>query len=611
MPFKQIAEPFHYEKVLSPEDVKKPSGKQKAKAKDMKSTIKRIWDILMAEKKAFYLVILLVVASSALSLAGPVLIGHVVDGYIVEMRADGLLTVLVWLGFIYIGYSFSLWLQNYLMIGISQKTVSYMRTELFAHFHSLPLSFFDRRQYGELMSRVTNDIENVSSTLNSSFIQILSSTLTILGTVAVMFWLSPALAVITFCTVPLMYYGMRWITRRTGKLFRLQQISLGDVNGTIEESISGQRIVKAFSQEDSVAETFRRKTEELKVNGYWAQVYSGNIPKLMNLLNNFNYAVIAGAGGYFAYKGWISIGAIVIFLEFSRQFTRPLNDLANQFNTMLSAIAGAERVFEIMDTDEEASDERGKRMIGEVGGKVTFDSVSFSYDAEGENIIKDFSCEVNPGETLALVGPTGAGKTTVINLLSRFYEYTDGVIRLDGKDIRNYTRASVRSHMSFVLQESFLFQASIMENIRYGRLDATDEEVIKAAREANAHSFIERMPEGYATILKNEGSDLSQGQRQLIAIARAILADASILIMDEATSSIDTITELQIQQALKRLMKGRTCFVIAHRLNTVRDADQIIVLRDGRNIEQGTHEELIGRRGYYADLVHGGLAEDE
>ena len=611
MPFKQIAEPFHYEKVLSPEDVKKPSGKQKAKAKDMKSTIKRIWDILMAEKKAFCLVILLVVASSALSLAGPVLIGHVVDGYIVEMRADGLLTVLVWLGFIYIGYSFSLWLQNYLMIGISQKTVSYMRTELFAHFHSLPLSFFDRRQYGELMSRVTNDIENVSSTLNSSFIQILSSTLTILGTVTVMFWLSPALAVITFCTVPLMYYGMRWITRRTGKLFRLQQISLGDVNGTIEESISGQRIVKAFSQEDSVAETFRRKTEELKVNGYWAQVYSGNIPKLMNLLNNLNYAVIAGAGGYFAYKGWISIGAIVIFLEFSRQFTRPLNDLANQFNTMLSAIAGAERVFEIMDTDEEASDERGKRMIGEVGGKVTFDSVSFSYDAEGENIIKDFSCEVNPGETLALVGPTGAGKTTVINLLSRFYEYTDGVIRLDGKDIRNYTRASVRSHMSFVLQESFLFQASILENIRYGRLDATDEEVIKAAREANAHSFIERMPEGYATILKNEGSDLSQGQRQLIAIARAILADASILIMDEATSSIDTITELQIQQALKRLMKGRTCFVIAHRLNTVRDADQIIVLRDGRNIEHGTHGELIGRRGYYADLVHGGLAEDE
>ncbi len=608
MLFRQITDPFRYEKLIKPEALQSGKPAKKTKAKDAAGTVKRIWNLLTVKKGLFYSVIFLVVCSSALALLGPVLIGQIIDRYIYGGDRGSMAASLAVLLAVYAGYSLTMWLQNYIIIGLSQDTIKLLRTKLFSHFHELPMRFFDTRQRGELMSRITNDMENVSSTLNSSVIQVLSSILTLAGTVSVMIWLSPGLTAITLLVIPLMFLAMKWITKRTGKLFQLQQKSLGELNGSIQESISGQRIIKAFSQEKETEAEFLERAENLKLTGFWAQVYSGMIPKVMNLLNNVSFAVIAGFGGYFAYKGWITIGVIVVFIEFSRQFTRPLNDLANQLNTMLSAVAGAERVFEIMDSDTEVHDEAGRKELPALRGEVVFQDVSFSY-GEGEPILKDFNIHANAGDMVALVGPTGAGKSTVFNLLAGFYPFNEGRILMDGKDSKRYTRDSIRKQMSFVLQEPFLFEGTILENIRYGRLDASDSEVEQAAREANAHSFIQRLPHDYQTVLKDGGEDLSQGQKQLLAISRAILADPAILLLDEATSSIDTITEMDIQKALKRLMAGRTSFVIAHRLNTVREADQIIVLQDGKVTESGTHEALLKKKGFYAELVEAGFED--
>lgn len=604
--WKVLSEPFRYERTVDLSEVKELPSKEKIKVASKRHTLTRIWKLLTVQKGLFYFTLFLVLCSSILALVGPVLLGKIIDDYIVKQTSDGLVQLLSFLLAVYVTYSISLWLQNYMMIGIAQRTVGHLRSILFTHLHKLPMVFFDKRQQGELMSRVTNDIENVSATLNSSVIQIFSSTLTIVGTFCVMLWLSPLMTLITFITVPAMFYGMKWITKRTSVLFKEQQRNLGALNGTIQESVSGQSIIKAFSQEAYVSEKFLQEAKRLKQSGFWSQTYSGMIPKLMNVLNNISFAFIAGVGGYLALKGLVSIGVIVIFVEFSRQFTRPLNDLANQFNTLLSAIAGAERVFEILNTEEEAHDETGKRQLSAVEGKVEFKCVSFSYNNE-QPTIKDISFVVHPGESVALVGATGAGKTTIINLLARFYELDEGVMKIDDQNLNDYTRESIRKQMAFVLQESFLFRGTILENIQYGNLYASDEEVIEAAKLANAHRFIEKLPNSYQTILDDGGSGLSQGQKQLLAIARAILANPSILILDEATSSIDTITELHIQQALKRLMKGRTSFVIAHRLNTVREADQIIVLHQGELVEKGSHSQLVERKGYYYELVTAGL----
>nr|WP_257535666.1 ABC transporter ATP-binding protein [Mesobacillus foraminis] len=564
-------------------------------------TVKRIWKYLSVHKGLLSGVLLMVVMSSALGLLGPYIIGHTIDTHLAVENTDGLGWVLTGLGAVYLLHSVSLWLQNYWMIGIAQETVYTMRTQLFAKLHWLPIRFFDKRQYGELMSRVTNDIENVSSTLNSSVIQIFSSILTLIGTLSVMLWLSPLLTVITMIIVPLMFVGMKWITSRTGRLYKEQQKNLGDLNGFIEETISGQKIIKTFSQEQKVISEFLVKSENLKQAGYWAQVYTGFIPKLMNMLNNLSFTIVAAAGGIFALNGMVSIGTIVIFTEYARQFTRPLNDLSNQFNTLLSAVAGADRVFDILDEQEEASDEKQAIDLSMVKGEVEFDEVSFSYDGD-EDTVKHISFRASPGESVALVGPTGAGKSTIINLITRFYEPGKGRILIDGHESRSIKRESLRSHMAFVLQDSFLFEGTVRENIRYGRLDASDEEVEQAAIAANAYNFIKRMPEGFDTLLKQDGSGISQGQRQLLSIARAILADPSILILDEATSSIDTITELKIQEGLKRLMKGRTSFIIAHRLNTIQQSDQILVIESGRIIEKGSHDELLRKKGFYHGL---------
>jgi ATP-binding cassette, subfamily B, multidrug efflux pump len=586
--------------VLRKKEARKADNNRK-QTRGLGATIKRIWSYLADHRSLMAVVLLMVVASSGLGLLGPFLIGWGIDEFFTTKSTDGFTWLLIGLAAVYGLHSLSLWLQSYWMIGIAQKTVYTMRKQLFAHFHKLPIDFFNKRQHGELMSRVTNDIENVSATLNSSVIQIFSSVLTLVGTLAVMIWLSPLLTLVTMIIVPLMFWGMKWITTRTGKLYKEQQRRLGEMNGYIEETISGQKIIKSFSQEPKVIEEFRIKNDQLKQSGYWAQTYTGFIPKLMNMLNNLSFTIVAAVGGYFALNGMVSIGTIVIFTEYSRQFTRPLNDLSNQFNTLLSAVAGAERVFDIIDTDVEAIDERKAIALSDIKGEVEFKGVSFSYEKGGDTV-SDLSFKAEQGESVALVGPTGAGKSTIINLISRFYEPDSGVILIDGNDSKKITRESLRTQMAFVLQDSFLFQGSIRDNIRYGRLDAADEEVEQAAKAANAHSFIERLPDGYDTELSQDDAGISQGQKQLLSIARAILADPSILILDEATSSIDTITELKIQEALQNLLKGRTSFIIAHRLNTIKNADKIIVIESGHIVEKGSHEELLEQEGFYHGL---------
>ncbi|WP_062238708.1 ABC transporter ATP-binding protein [Fictibacillus sp. FJAT-27399] len=608
---KGLNEPFRHKRAVVQEVMAKEAvpRRKKEKAKDWRRTLQQIWSYLAREKGRLWLVLFMVVLSSILGLLGPFLIGKAIDHYIITKENSGLLRLLAGLLAIYILNSGALWLQNYWMIGIAQNTVFSMRTQLFRHLHKLPIPFFDQRQYGEIMSRVINDIENVSSTLNSSVIQIFSSVLTLLGTIGFMLWLSPLLTAITLVIVPVMFLGMRWITSRTGRLFKEQQRNLGELNGYIEETVSGQRIVKAFSQEDRVIAELLAKNDKLKESGFWAQTYSGFIPKLMNVLNNVSFALIAGAGGVLALKGMVTIGTIVIFAEYSRQFTRPLNDLSNQFNTLLSAVAGAERVFEVLDEEEETKDEEGNEDLDGVHGEIEFKDVSFSYE-EGGNTVNDISFHASPGETVALVGPTGAGKTTIINLLSRFYDANSGSILVDGREITGINRKALREHMGFVLQDPFLFEGTIMENIRYGRLDASDEEVREAAKEANAHSFITKLANGYETMVEQDGSGISQGQKQLLSIARAILSNPVILVLDEATSSIDTITEMKIQEALQRLMEGKTSFIIAHRLNTIQKADQILVLKDGGILERGSHDELLKQKGFYSELYHSQLQRE-
>jgi ATP-binding cassette, subfamily B, multidrug efflux pump len=590
-----------------------PGGvRPKVRAKNWSGTLGRIWSYLSAHKARLAAVLLMVVFSSGLALLGPYLVGMAVDDYLESGGGRPWAMFLVGLTLVFAGSSLTSWLQNIWMIGIAQETVYRMRSELFAQLHRLPIPYYGKRQQGEIMSRLTNDMDNVSSTLNSSAIQIFSSVLTLVGTLAVMLYLSPLLTVLTFLVVPLMMAGMRWITKRTGPLYKRRQQDLGSLNGYIEETLSGQRIIKAFSQEQRVLQGFRERNEAIRSSSFWAQTISGFIPKLMNGLNNLSFAIVAGIGGVLAVRGsaGVTVGVIVVFVEYARQFTRPLNDLANQWNTLLSAIAGAERVFEVLDEEVEASDEEEAVELSSVRGEVVFSGVYFSYEEHGNedgDTLEEISFTANPGETIALVGPTGAGKTTLIQLLSRFYEPSRGTITVDGRDIRTIRRDSLRSQMAFVLQDSFLFQGTIRDNIRFGRLDATDAEVEEAAKLANAHSFIVRMPGGYDKVLGADGGGISQGQRQLLAIARAILADPSILVLDEATSSIDTVTEIKIQEGLQRLMQGRTSFVIAHRLNTIRQADKILVLKEGRLIEQGSHEELLRRHGFYHSLYHSGL----
>ena len=594
---------FNYEPIITKEQIKNANGKKKkgARAENWTYTIKRILDFVAEQKALLIVVLLLVVASSVLALIGPFIIGRLIDRFIDGGSLSTLDKWLYGLAGIYLLYGLASYFQNYWMVSIAQQTVFRIRSQLYEHFFKLPLRFFDKRKHGELMSRATNDIETISSTLNSAFIQVVSSILTLTGTVAVMLWLSPMLTLVTMLIIPLMFYGMRWITKRTSLLFKQQQVAIGDMNGLIEESITGQHVVKAFSQEQEMLRQFDKKNERIRTVGFWSLTYSGFIPKVMNTLNSLSFAIVACVGGIFAYYGHISIGTIVIFTEYARQFTRPLNDLANQFNTVLSALAGAERVFLILDEEPDKVD--GSKVT--LSGDVRFDNVSFQYEKDAAKpTLSNVSFNIEAGQSVALIGQTGAGKTTIMQLLTGLYEKTDGRILFDGVPIEEISKANLREQMAFVLQDPFLFEMSIKDNIRYGKLDATDEEITLAAKKANAHSFIEKLPKGYETVISGDGSQISQGQKQLISIARAFVANPKILLLDEATSSIDTVTELHIQAALEKLMENRTSFIIAHRLNTISKVDYVIVLNQGKIIEQGPRKQLIEQQGVFGQMIN-------
>ncbi len=571
------------------------------KPRDAKNTLKRLWWYLSEHKIRLFLVLFLVAITSVLTLVGPYLIGKAIDNYIIPRDFNGLFRLLILMAAIYVLMSLFTWLQSRTMINVAQLTIRNMRKDAFDKLQILPVSFFDARPRGDIMSRLTNDIDLINNALSSSLTQIFSSIITLIGTVILMLWLSPLLTGVSMITVPIMLITTNIVTRHTRRYFSEQQRVLGMLNGFAEENISGQKVVKAFVREAKEIERFEVTNQELKNVGIKAQIYSGIMGPLMNVLNNIGFAIVALSGGWLAVKQIITIGTIAAFINYTRQFTRPLNELANQINTIQSAIASAERLFEIMDEPPEPPDPPDAIELKSVKGDVEFRNVSFSYKSD-EAVLKNISFHAHPGQTIALVGPTGAGKTSIINLLARFYDPDSGDIFIDGYNIQRVTRRSLRSCLGVVLQDTYLFSESVKDNIRYGRLDATDEEVKAAARLANAEQFILNLPQGYDTILSEDGGDLSQGQRQLLAIARAILADPAILILDEATSSVDTRTEQHIQEAMYKLMKGRTSFVIAHRLSTIRKADMILVIDDGEIIERGNHVQLLRQKGFYYDL---------
>lgn len=572
------------------------------KAKNTKETLHRLWHYLRKQKLGLIAVTIFTAISAVLMLTGPYLIGMSIDRYIVPRDYDGLVTLCLVLLGVYIASSAFSWLQMHVMAAISQHTVRDMRSELFDKVQKLPISYFDKTPHGELMSRTTNDMETVSNTLNQSMAQFINSILTLVGVIIFMLVMDIKLTLVSMVIIPIVILTTKKIATYTRKFFSNQQKELGSLNGFIEETVSGQKVIKVYRREAKTLGQFQAKNRALRDVAKKAQIFAGVMGPSMNFINNLSFALIAGIGGWMALREIVTIGVVVAFLNYSKQFSRPINELASQFNLLQSAIAGAERIFEVMDEVEEDDEGERKPKIPSVQRSIEFKNVTFSYIKEDGPVLKDVSFTVEKGQNIALVGPTGAGKTTIINLLTRFYDIEEGSIRIDDRDIKEWDRNSLRRRIGIVLQDAFLFSGSVMENIRYGRLDATDDEVLEAAQMANADSFICKLPNGYASVLSADGGNLSQGQRQLITIARAILANPDILILDEATSSIDTRTESQIQQAMKTLMVGRTSFVIAHRLSTIREADVILVIKDGEIYERGNHDALMEQKGFYYEM---------
>jgi ATP-binding cassette, subfamily B, multidrug efflux pump len=575
-------------------------GQTMDRARDARGALRRLMHYLRPHQSTLVLAVLTAGFATALAIAGPYLMGRAIDQLVGGSLAALLRFTLLMVG-VYVFSAIAQLAQGVLTVGIAQKAMRALRADLFSHIQTLSLRFFDSRSQGDLMSRLTNDMDAISQVLTYNAAQLFTGILTLVGILAIIFVLSPWLTLSSMIAFPLMIGLVGMVGRKTRSAFRSYQARLGALNAVLEETYSGQRVVLAFGQEESVLSRFDQANDAVRSVGVHAMSLALLVMPLMGILSNLNVAILCGIGGWLAIRGIVTIGTIAAFITYSRRFAEPLRQLSNLYNQIQAALAGAERIFEILDTAPDQTDLPMALELPRVAGEVQLEHVAFSY-VPGVPVLKDVSIHAHPGERIALVGHTGAGKTTLVNLLSRFYDLDEGTIRIDGVDIRAVSRDSLRRQLGVVLQQSFLFSESVTENIRYGRLNATDEEVFAAAGLAHADGFIRRLPQGYDTVLAERGANLSEGQRQLITIARAILADPAILILDEATSSVDTRTELHIQKALQELMKGRTSFVIAHRLSTIANADQLIVIDQGRVVERGSHAELLALGGVYYRL---------
>lgn len=585
------------------------------KAKDFKGTLRKLIRYLKPRQVQLLAVLLTAILSTVFSIVSPKIMGkattRLFEGMMGKMRQvpgakidfEYIGQIILILAGLYIISSLFSYIQQYIVAGVAQGTVFDIRRDVNEKLARLPLKFFDARAHGDILSRVTNDVDNIASALQQTLTQLITSVVTIVGIVIMMLTISPVMTLIAFVTLPLSFFVTAKIARRSQKYFAEQQKELGLLNGHVEEMLTGHKIVKAFSREDVSVGKFAEINERLYNVGWKAQFVSGIIMPLMNFINNIGYVLICIVGGILVTGQKIEIGDIQAFIQYSKQFTWPITQAASIANIVQSTVASAERVFELLEEPEEIPDHDNARVIKSPKGEISFHHVKFGYSDDAP-LIADLNIDVKQGQTVAIVGPTGAGKTTLVNLLMRFYEINSGRITIDGVDIRDLKRGKLRSMFGMVLQDTWLFNGTIRDNIAYGREGATDEEVVRAAKAAHADHFIKTLPNGYNTIINEEASNISQGQKQLLTIARAVLADPAVLILDEATSSVDTRTEVYIQRAMAGLMKGRTSFVIAHRLSTIRDADIILVMNAGSIVEQGKHNELLARGGFYADLYH-------
>lgn len=592
------------------------------KPKETKKTIGRLLTYLGRDKGKIIVALICAICSSATMIAGSYMLSPIIDGLtktvqeavqhpanadaVIQDGMRALLFGILLMGGVYLTGLIATYLQQRIMIGVSQRALKTLRKDLFDHIQTLPVRYFDTNATGDIMSRFTNDVDAVGELLNNSVIQFISGAISIIGTVSVMFYMNVWLALLTIVMVPAMIKAGGFIAMRSSKYYRAQQSALGKLNGYIEETVTGQKVVKVFCHEDKAIEEFIGLNDDLKEKQIRAQFFGGIMGPVMGNLSQVSYGITACVGGLFCLAGKLTVGNLSVFVNFSRQFSRPINELSMQVNTMFSALAGAERVFKVMDEPSEEPDAADARTMDGIKGEVVMKHVTFGYNPD-KIILKHMDLYAHAGQKVAFVGSTGAGKTTVTNLLNRFYDIQEGSITIDGIDIKDYERKSLRSHIAMVLQDTHLFTGTVRENIRYGRPDATDEEVEQAAKTASAHSFIMRLEDGYDTMLEGDGINLSQGQRQLLNIARAAISQAPILVLDEATSSVDTRTEMHIDHGMERLMKNRTTFVIAHRLSTVRNADCIMVLEQGEIIERGTHEQLLAMKGRYYQLYTGAV----
>ena len=583
------------------------------KAKDFEGTMKKLLQYLGAYKISIVAVIIFAIGSTVFNIVGPKILGRatteifkglvrkVSGGSGIDFTKIG--KILGMLLVLYLCSALFSFIQGYIMTGVSQKLTYRMRKEISEKINRLPMNYFDKMTHGEVLSRITNDVDTLSQSLNQSATQVITSVATIIGVLIMMLSISPLMTLTALLLLPISMGFISVIVKRSQKYFMSQQEYLGHVNGQVEEVYGGHNIVKAFNKEQDVIATFDKDNDMLYQSAWKSQFLSGMMMPIMQFVGNLGYVAEVILGGYLAMKSVIEVGDIQSFIQYVRNFTQPIQQVAQVANMLQSTAAAAERVFEFLEEEEEEQTVTDSEPVDDLEGRVEFDHVHFGYNPD-HIIINDFSVKVEPGQKIAIVGPTGAGKTTMVKLLMRFYDVNEGAIKVDGHDIRDFNRSELRKMFGMVLQDTWLFKGSIEENIRYGKLDATHEEVVEAAKAAHVHRFVQTLPGGYNMELNEEASNVSQGQKQLLTIARAILEDPKILILDEATSSVDTRTEIQIQKAMDNLMRGRTSFIIAHRLSTIRDADLILVMKDGDIVEQGNHEELLAKNGFYADLYN-------